>query len=95
MSNTTLKVMTKLVSIRNENFVLVQIKRNDDGHIFYGTIPYTELDERGCMKRELNGLEMCLCDDIPHALIQREDEIAIRGMSEKEIIAYFTRKVRA
>lgn len=95
MANTTLKVMTKLVSIKDESFVLVQIKRNDDGHIFYGTIPYTELDERGCMKRELNGLEMCLCDDIPHALIMREDEIAIRGMSQEEMIKYFTRKVSA
>ena len=95
MANTTLKVMTKCVNIKGEEFVLVKITRNDDGHEFFGTIPYTELDERGCMKRELNGLEMCLSDDIPHALIMREDEINIRNMSEEEMIQYFTRKVSA
>ena len=38
---------------------------------------------------------MCLSDDIPHALIMREDEINIRNMSEEEMIQYFTRKVSA
>ena len=95
MANTTLQVMTKLVRIKEEKFVLVKITRNDDGHIFYGTIPYTELNEKGCMKRKLNGFEMCLCDSIPQALIQREDEINTRGMNMNQIAAYFINKVSA
>ena len=92
MANSTLKVLTKCVNIRNEEFVMVEITRTDNGMKFIGTIPYSELDEHGRMKRELNGLEMCLADDIPHALNMRDHEIATRGMSEKEMIAYFNNK---
>ena len=93
MANTTLKVLTKRVNIRNEEFVLVEITRTDNGMKFIGTIPYSELDDKGCMKRELNGLEMCLTDSIPHALEMRDDEIATRNLSETEMINYWKNKL--
>ena len=93
MANTTLKVLTKNVSIHDEHFVLVKITRIDNGMEFIGTIPYSELDEKGCMKRELNGFEMCLADSIPHALTLREDEIETRGMTPEEMAAHFIAKL--
>lgn len=89
MANTTLKVLTRLVNIHEERFVLVEITRKDNGMKFIGTIPYTELDEHGCMKRELNGFEMQLADDIPHALEQRRWEIETRGMNMEQLAQYF------
>ena len=96
MTNTTLKVITKCVSLENENFVLVQITRIDDGKKFLGTIPYTELNEKGCMKRGLNGFEMCIVqsNNIKDAIQQRLDEIRTRGMSIQEMSSYFLKKVR-
>ena len=97
MSNTTLKVLTERVSINEENYVLVELQRTDieNAEKMYGTISYKELDEKGCMKRELNGLEMCCSYDIPHAIMMREDEIATRNMSIEEMANYFRRKVSA
>ena len=97
MANTTLKVLTKRVSIGDENYVLVELQRTDieNAEKMYGTISYNELDEKGCMKRELNGIEMCCSFDIPHALKMREDEMATRGMSIEEMANYFQRKVNA
>lgn len=89
MANTTLKVLTKVVNIHDEKFVLVEITRIDNGMKFIGTIPYTEIDEHGCMKRELNGFEMQLADDIPHALEQRRWEIETRGMTMEQLAQYF------
>ena len=95
MANTTLKVLTKCVDIENERFVLVEITRNDDGHKFIGTIPYSELDEKGCMKRQLNGFEMRLSDSIPNALQGRIDEIKTRGMKPEQLLNYFINRAEA
>ncbi|MBO7735385.1 MAG: hypothetical protein J6S67_22665 [Methanobrevibacter sp.] len=92
MANSTLKVLTRLVDIEDEKFVLVKITRIDTKDEFIGTIPYTELDEKGCMKRELNGFDMCLSDSIPHALEGRRDLILTKGMNEAQIINYFKNK---
>ena len=94
MANTTLKVLTRLVNIHDEKFVLVQLTRIDNGMKFIGTIPYTEIDEHGRMKRELNGFEMQLADDIPHALEHRRWEIETRGMSMEQLAQYFIKEVR-
>ena len=93
MTNTTLKVLTRVVDIEDEKFVLVKVTRIDNGKEFIGTIPYTELDEKGCMKRELNGIDMALTDDIPHALEMRRDIILTRGMTESQLINYFKTKL--
>ena len=94
MANTTLKVLTKKVDIKGKLFVLVKITRTDDGHEFFGTIPYEELDDKGCMKRELNGLEMCLRDTIGEALDQRLDMINTEGMNMDQMVEYFKSKLQ-
>ena len=93
MANTTLKVLTRVVDIEDEKFVLVKVTRIDNNKEFIGTIPYTELDEKGCMKRELNGLDMAFADDIPHALELRKDIILTRGMTESQLINYYKTKL--
>ena len=93
-TNTTLKVLTKLVDISGERFVLVELTRTDINKKFFGTISYNELDSKGCMKRELNGFEMCIADTIGQALDFRANEIAVRGMNEAQMIEYFKNKIR-
>lgn len=71
-----MKVITKSVVIRNREFVLIEDTQN--GHHFFGTIPYEELDENGRMKRALNGFQMCIgYNNIAEALKRREDAIKI------------------
>lgn len=53
-----MKVIVKKVVVENEYFVL--IKDNSANGEYYGTIPYSELDENGKMKRELNGNDMAI-----------------------------------
>ena len=56
-----MEVLTKCVDFENEKFVLFKDKKAGlpeyykNGE-YYGTIPYTELDENGKLKRRLNGL---------------------------------------
>ena len=59
-----MKVITRLVNIENEAFVLVYLENYKQ----YGTIPYSELNEKGCLKRQLNGLEMNVEDTIEKCL---------------------------
>ena len=59
-----MKVITRLVNIENEAFVLVYL----ENYKKYGTIPYSELNEKGCLKRQLNGLEMNVEDTIEKCL---------------------------
>lgn len=83
-----MKVLTKCVEIQNQRFVLIedeneQYKNSIDGsHKFYGTIPYTELDGNGRMKRALNGFEICMTDSIPKALTQRENDCKVKEYKE-------------
>ena len=51
-----MKVITRDVSLEGQHFVLVSDYAN--GKKWYGTIPRTELDASGRMKRELNGIQM-------------------------------------
>lgn len=53
-----MKVVVKKVVIENEEFVL--IKDNSANGTYYGTIPYCELDEKGKLKRTLNGYDMAI-----------------------------------
>jgi len=87
-----MKVITKCVNIENQEFVLVKFKSNIDGTEWYGTIPYTELDEKGCMKRELNGFEMCIAENPAKALDRRIDMIKTHGMTIEQMITYFQGK---
>lgn len=95
-----MKVITKTVIIEDKKFVLVQdqneklkgIANYQDG-IYYGTIPYAEIDEHGKMKRPLNGFEMCIQNTINEAIKQRLIQEKIKNFklnnpnaTDKEII---------
>lgn len=71
-----MKVLTKRVNFEGQEFVL--IKDTQNGKTFYGTIPYTELDSEGRMKRELNGIQMRISfENAAEALNNRR--IAVAG----------------
>jgi hypothetical protein len=80
-----MKVVTKSVMIENEEFVLIKDTDANYGE-YYGTIPYTELDEEGKMKRELNGFEICIEHTIGKALERRKMDI-IRNRKIKEYLS--------
>ena len=86
------KVKTKYVSIEGRAFVLVEYTL-DDNSVMYGTIPYTNIDDKGQMIKGMNGLEVCLASSIPNALEMRADIIKCEGMTEEQIIAYFKKKI--
>lgn len=51
-------VLTKYVYIEDEEFVLVRGMYQDQQ--YFGTIPYSEIDEEGKMRRELTGSDICI-----------------------------------
>lgn len=51
-----MKVITQCYITEGQKFVLISDVQN--GRRFYGTIPYTNLDNEGRMIRPMNGLEM-------------------------------------
>lgn len=76
-----MKVITKCVIIENEEFYLISDYDND-GHKYYGTIPYSEVKD-GKMVRALNGFEIAVADTIAEAIARREhDLIVARKMKE-------------
>lgn len=80
-----MKVVTKSVMIENEEFVLIKDTDKNYGE-YYGTIPYTELDEDGKMKRALNGFEICVERTIAEALERRKTDI-IRNRKINEYLS--------
>ena len=71
-----MKVLTRCVIFEDQKFAL--IKDQHEGRTFYGTIPYTELDENGRMKRELNGVQMRISWESPaDALNNRRIDVAM------------------
>ena len=92
METKKMEVKTRYVSIEDRAFVLVEYTL-DDNSIMYGTIPYTNIDEKGNMIKGMNGLEVCLAHSIPSALEMRADIIKCEGMTEEQILAYFKKKI--
>ena len=84
------EIVSRCVSIRSNNFVLVKIDKDND--IRYGTIPYAELNDKGELKRGLNGLDMCLSSSITGAIESRTCLLDCEGMTQKQIEAYFRKK---
>lgn len=68
-----MKVLVKRVTIQNEDFVLIEDTDKKYGR-FFGTIPYSELDSEGRMKRPLNGFEMCVSGKSRGDCIRRRAE---------------------
>lgn len=73
-----MKVITQHVIIEEKEFVLIQNQNenfikvpNNQSKIYYGTIPYSDIDEHGKLKRPLNGFDMCIGDTPDEAIRRR------------------------
>ena len=76
-----MKVLTKYVVIGNQEFVL--IKDEHEGQTYYGTIPYSDIDSKGCLARKLNGFDMCISfESVAEAIDLRQNRIIIQRYSE-------------
>lgn len=88
-----MKVLTKNVNLMGEEFVLISDK-TADGKTYFATIPYSELDSEGRMKRALNGFEMCLSfNTVAEALENRTNQIKVdrfkaEGFSKAEVMMF-------
>lgn len=77
-----MKVLTKCVSFENQEFVLIK-DISPKGEVYYGTIPFTEIDERGHLKRVLNGFDMEISfNSISEALDNRRRSVVIKRLME-------------
>lgn len=94
-----MRVVVKRVVIENEEFVL--IKGNSENGVYYGTIPYSELDKNGNLKRQLNGYDMAIVfETVAHvesamykAIKERQrriplDRFIAEGHTKEEIIQF-------
>ena len=88
-----MKVLTKNVLIEDEEFVLITDEFK--GRKYYGTIPYSEV-ENGRLKRRLNGFDMCICfESIGEAIEDRRKDILFKKFknegkhTEAELIEYW------
>ena len=89
-----MKVITRCVNIENKEFVLILDEH--DGRKYFGTIPYTELDEKGKMKRTLNGFEMAISfNSIADAIERRTRSIKIEKLINQYMQDGLTREQAA
>ena len=72
-----MKTIIKKLTLMGECFALVQDSKWGKDHQ-YGTIPYSEIDENGNLKRELNGFEMCVAATSQKAIESRRDSLIVR-----------------
>lgn len=72
-----METITKKVTIEGMNFALVKEPAWGADHQ-YGTVPYSEVDEDGRLKRVLNGFEMCVAATPEEAIERREDVLLAR-----------------
>lgn len=77
-----MKTIIKKLTLVGERFALVQNPGWGKGHQ-YGTIPYSEIDENGNLKRELNGFEMCVAATSKEAIESRRDSLLVRKWCEE------------
>lgn len=72
-----MKTVVKKVTIEGMDFALVREPEWGADHQ-YGTVPYSEVDEDGRLKRVLNGFEMCCAATVEKAIESREDVLLAR-----------------
>lgn len=72
-----MKTVVKKVVIGGMDFALVREPEWGADHQ-YGTVPYSEVDEDGRLKRVLNGFEMCVAATPEEAIERREDVLLAR-----------------
>lgn len=72
-----MKTVVKKIVIEGMDFALVREPEWGADHQ-YGTVPYSEVDEDGRLKRTLNGFQMCCAATIEKAIELREDVLLAR-----------------
>lgn len=72
-----MKTVIKKVTIMDMDFALVQDPEWGESNQ-YGTVPYSEVDSAGRLKRILNGFEMCCAATPEKAIESREDVLLAR-----------------
>lgn len=72
-----MKTVVKKVTIEGMDFALVR-EPEWDADYQYGTVPYSEVDEDGRLKRVLSGFEMCAAATPEEAIESREDVLLAR-----------------
>lgn len=72
-----MKTIIKKLTLMGESFALVREPEWGADHQ-YGTVPYSEVDENGRLKRVLNGFEMCVAATPEEAIERREDVLLAR-----------------
>ena len=72
-----MKTVVKKVIIEGMDFAIVKEPAWGETHQ-YGTVPYSEVDENGRLKRVLNGFEMCVAATPKEAIERREDVLLAR-----------------
>lgn len=77
-----MKTVVKKVTIEGMDFALVREPEWGADHQ-YGTVPYSEVDENGRLKRVLNGFEMCVAATPEEAIERREDVLLARKWKAK------------
>ena len=82
-----MKVLTKSVLIEGEEFAL--IKDSCERGEYLGTIPYTELNEEGRMKRALNGFEIAIEFINVHESLGAAINAAIKNRKDKILTKRF------
>ena len=88
-----MRVLTKCLQIQDKNFYLITDKSNVDGRVYYGTIPYTDVDENGKLKRVLCGFDMCISfKDINDAIKSRTDRINVDRLADRYELMGYERK---
>lgn len=78
-----MKTVVKKVIIEGMDFALVREPEWGTDHQ-YGTVPYSEVDENGRLKRVLlNGFEMCVAATPEEAIERREDVLLAQKWKAK------------
>jgi hypothetical protein len=78
-----MKTVVKKVVIEGMDFALVREPEWGTDHQ-YGTVPYSEVDENGRLKRALlNGFEMCVAATPEEAIERREDVLLAQKWKAK------------
>ena len=75
---TRIKEMT---TTTNKKFTVIKGYDANYG-TFYGTIKVEDIDEKGNVKKELNGIEMLIAKTLDEAMSKREDDEVIKAEIE-------------
>lgn len=81
-----MKVLCKHVLIEGQEFVLIEDK-HDEKTMYWGTISYNDLDDKGRIRRMLDGFDMAISLKNPGEAIQRRQVLIVSARLKAEFIA--------